>query len=182
MAPGGIALWTSEPEGVAQMTSRRADFPKPTEFYGLVNIYGPNVVGSEGATWRHHRKITAPPFTERNNELVWAETMDQTRAMLAAWIGQDGHGFAGDMGSDTMRLTLHVISRAGFGRKMTWPGHNGLQRENKDVSCDARIKAEINLDSSEVSPGHNLSYKDALSTILKNLLWVMILPHAILSQ
>ena len=65
-------MWTADADVIAEMVgTRRNDFPKPSHFYRSVNIYGKNVVSSEGALWRQHRRITSPPFTEKNNHLVW---------------------------------------------------------------------------------------------------------------
>ena len=72
VAPGGILMWTADADVITEMIgTRRNDFPKPSHFYRSVNIYGKNVVSSEGALWRQHRRITSPPFTEKNNHLVW---------------------------------------------------------------------------------------------------------------
>lgn len=70
VAPGGNMLFTCDPTVVSQITTRRNDFPKPTYIYRSVDIYGKNVVSSEGQIWRNHRKATSPPFTEANNHLV----------------------------------------------------------------------------------------------------------------
>lgn len=70
VAPGGIMMFTCDPAVVSQITTRRNDFPKPTHIYRSVDIYGKNVVSSEGQVWRNHRKATSPPFTEANNHLV----------------------------------------------------------------------------------------------------------------
>ena len=51
----------------------------------VLGIYGRNVLTTDGATWRLHRKITSKPFSERNNQLVHDETVRQTTQMLAAW-------------------------------------------------------------------------------------------------
>ncbi|EKM52717.1 uncharacterized protein PHACADRAFT_149600 [Phanerochaete carnosa HHB-10118-sp] len=38
-------------------------------------IFGGNIIASEGDEWKRHRKVAAPPFSERNNRLVWDETV-----------------------------------------------------------------------------------------------------------
>ena len=75
VSPGGILLFTADADVITEMVgTRRNDFPKPSHFYRSVNIYGKNVVSSEGALWRQHRRITSPPFTEKNNHLVWVSS------------------------------------------------------------------------------------------------------------
>ena len=71
----------ADAEAVAQITTRRNDFPKPTEHYQSVDLFGKNVVSTEGQNWRHHRRITSPPFTEKNNHLVWLESLHQAQSM-----------------------------------------------------------------------------------------------------
>lgn len=82
VAPSGIRLCTADADVITQITSRRDDFPKPIKDYGLLKIYGDNVLTLEGERWRLHRKITSPPFSEKNNHLVWQESLIQTQAMV----------------------------------------------------------------------------------------------------
>jgi cytochrome P450 len=50
-----------------------------------LNIYGRNVVTTEGGDWRHHRKITSRPFSEKNNLLVHNESIRQANQMMKTW-------------------------------------------------------------------------------------------------
>ena len=124
VSPERIVLNTADASVINQMTNRRNDFPKALEVYGSLKIYGDNVVTVEGQRWRHHRKITSPPFSEKNNGLVWQETLNQTRAMVGSWF--DGPQATesrtlSTIAEDAMRLSLHIISRAGFGVRLDWP-------------------------------------------------------------
>jgi hypothetical protein len=47
-----------------EIMGSRARFPKPIEIYGVLDLYGHNVVTTENEEWRVHRKITAPTFSE----------------------------------------------------------------------------------------------------------------------
>lgn len=42
----------------------RARFPKPTEPYALLRVFGTNIIATEGDEWKHQRKIVAPAFSE----------------------------------------------------------------------------------------------------------------------
>lgn len=119
-------------------------------------------MSTEGAVWRHHRKITSPPFTERNNQLVWQEALHQAQSMMTSWIGADkkSTGTLWDVAEGAMRLSLHVISRAGFGERLMWPHEE---------------------EEEELVNGHTLSYKEALEALLLNLIVVMLTPQWILS-
>ncbi|RMZ26156.1 hypothetical protein D0859_09785 [Hortaea werneckii] len=163
VSPGANTLYVADAEAVSQITTRRNDFPKPTWIYASVDIFGKNVVSTEGQVWRHHRKITSPPFTEKNNHVVWTESLHQAQSMLTGWVGEDGIGSGAvwDVAAQAMRLSLHVISRAGFGVRLQWP-HEETQ--------------------TQIPEGHTLSYKDALSTLLENIIVVMLTPRWMLAH
>ncbi|TKA22403.1 hypothetical protein B0A50_07909 [Salinomyces thailandicus] len=163
VSPGANTLYVADAEAVTQITTRRNDFPKPLGMYAILDLFGKNVVTTEGAVWRHHRKITSPPFTERNNHLVWTESLHQAQSMLTGWVGKDGQesGAVWDVAAQAMRLSLHVISRAGFGVRLQWP-HEDSQ--------------------TQVPEGHTLTYKDALSTLLENIIVVLLTPRWILTH
>ncbi|KAL2352110.1 cytochrome P450 monooxygenase-like protein [Cryomyces antarcticus] len=170
VSPGHNTLFVADAEAITQFTTRRNDFPKPIEMYTSVDIYGKNVVSSEGSNWRHHRKITSPPFTEKNNHVVWMESLHQAQAMLTAWVGKDGNEnrTIADVGADTMRLSLHVISRAGFGVRLLWPHEEAAGEANSSIA--------------ELQKGHAMPYKDALSLLLDNILWVFLMPRWMLAN
>lgn len=182
-SPGLLSFCTCSADAVSQIVSRRNDFPKPLESYRILNIYGLNVVSTEGATWRLHRKITAPSFTEKNHELVWAESRQVAQTMLASWVGQKGHGTVLDIGENTMELTLHVISRAAFGVRLRWSTDAGRSTETSDGNVQPDKTDELLLEYSEdeAPPGHSLTYKGALQAVIANILWIMLMPHALLS-
>lgn len=99
-APGGSTLVVCDADVIAEITHRWKDFPKPIKAYRSLNILGPNVVTTEGADWQRHRRITGPPFNERNSRsvgmndkallltvhsLVFEETLTQAKAMLTSF-------------------------------------------------------------------------------------------------
>jgi cytochrome P450 len=180
VAPGGNALWTADASVITQITTRRNDFPKPTQIYKSVDIYGKNVVSSEGAEWRYHRKATSPPFTEKNNHIVWAESINQAEAMLSSWVGTDGKGnrTVDRIMDDTMRLALHVISKAGFGRHLEWPTAKTEAKVDKDYIDPSKIENTVSED--EANKGHTMSYSYAIHCLLDNLLLQFLVPRWLL--
>lgn len=178
VSPERNVLYTADADVVIQITTRRNDFPKALEVYESIKLYGNNVVTSEGQLWRHHRKITSPPFTEKNNYLVWTETLDQCQAMLNGWLegSKDSTKTISTIAEDAMRLSLYVISRAGFGVRLQWPGTEG---QANTLSAD---KEDGSISSSGVSGDHTLSYTDALGTCLHNILLILIMPKFLLSK
>ncbi|KAJ1340566.1 hypothetical protein BSLG_004660 [Batrachochytrium salamandrivorans] len=53
--------------------------------YKLLDIFGSNVVTTEHAEWRRHRKIVAPQFSERNNMYVHRQTVQTVHDMFRSW-------------------------------------------------------------------------------------------------
>jgi hypothetical protein len=148
VAPGKNLLCTADAEVINQITTRRNDFPKPIEMYKMLDLYGKNVVTVEGAEWRRQRKITAAQFNEKSNAVVWKESVFQAGEMIKSW-GENKKAeekntsqasVVSELGNDAMRLSLHVISRAGFGVRCLWPGaHASTQDESDESSMDSAI-------------------------------------------
>lgn len=121
VAPGGNILSTADAGVIAQIFARPADFPKATQIYKTISIYGKNVVSADGPMWRRHRKLTAAAFTENNNQLVWKTTLDRSQAMLSSWAALGGScQTIQHVRHDTERLSLEVIGRAGLGHQLEW--------------------------------------------------------------
>ena len=137
-------------EAVENITSRRKDFQKSEAMYKPLEMFGPNVDTVEGETWQRHRRLTTPPFNERNSNFVWRESLAQAAGMLGTWVSGSSKGIT-TTASDTMTLALHVLTAAGFGKSYSFAG--GL---------------------SNPAEGHSMTYKDALSIILANLITTII--------
>lgn len=148
IGPFGFYAYISEPKYINEISMRKTDFPKPLEQYKILDIFGTNVLTTEGALWKLHRKITGPPFNERNNALVFQETVHQTRGMMDEWSKYmvNGSVLLEDARKDCMKLALHVICGAGFGQSFSW--------------------AET---STITSPDHRLSFRDSMSEMLHHL-------------
>lgn len=170
VSPVRNILYTADADVISQVATRRNDFPKALEVYEMLKIYGDNVVTVEGQTWRHHRKITSPPFSEQNNHLVWAETLDQCQAMVHGWLGgsKQASQTVRTVANDAMRLSLHIISRAGFGVHLQW---------SDDADSQASGTAHEKLEGS-----HTMSYPEAVGTLLENIITLLVLPRFLLSE
>jgi cytochrome P450 len=177
-SPGKLVAFVADAEVVTQITTRRADFPKPLEMYRRLDIYGKNLVSTEGSDWRMHRKMVAPSFGERNNELVFSETLHNTQSLLRLWTDKAKSTIKHlDVASDTMRWALYIISGAGFNVRVTWP-----HEENDDKGEVVKPNEDSVLMGSHVPPNHEMSYREALSELLHNIMWTMIGPPKYLSK
>ena len=172
VSPRQIHAFVADAEAVTQITTRRNDFPKPLEMYGALDIYGKNLVSTEGADWRMHRKLAAPSFGEKNNELVFTESLHHAQSLLSLWTGPDGQGnqTVAEPSVGAMNFALYVISSAGFDVRVVWPheeGKQGSQRKSDGKSMFV---------GSEVPSGHKMNYREALSELLHNIMWTQIIP------
>ena len=80
----------------------------------MIEPFGPNVVSSEGNLWRFYHGITAPPFGDAANHLVWVETLRQTKSVVPSWTSSKSV----NLKADVYRLGVNVMASAGFGRQI----------------------------------------------------------------
>ncbi|KAF2996418.1 hypothetical protein E8E13_002681 [Curvularia kusanoi] len=168
-----LSAFVADAEAVTQITARRNDFPKPLEMYGALDIYGKNLVSTEGSDWRMHRKLTAPSFGEKNNELVFTESLHHAKSLLGLWTGPEGQGneTVQDPAIATMSFALFVISSAGFDVRVKWPH----EEKSRAASVESDEKKSM-LVGSEKSGGHKMTYREAISELLHNIMWTQIIP------
>lgn len=171
VSPQKNHLFVASAASISQIVTQRTQFPKPIEIYEGIDLYGKNVVSLEGSAWRLHRKITAPSFGEKNNELVWQETLVQARELVRDW-GVDKT--VKDPAAGTMTLALHVISAAGFGVRATWPHQESAQVQDKGEL--SRFSGNKPMD------GLSMSYKESIQSLLDNLIWLPMLPKWFLGR
>ena len=100
--------------------------------------------------------------------------------MLQSWVGEDGKGdrTVDRVADDTMRLSLHVISRAGFGRKLEWPKND----ENGRIDEGYRDPSKIQNEEKGIDKGHSMSYTYAIHCLLDNILLQFLLPRYVLEN
>lgn len=81
--------------------------------------------------------------------------------------------------ADCMRLSLHVISCAGFGVKLNWPTSD-QHKKQPAANDDLHVTAESGPKEPEFSKEHIMSYTEALSTLLHSMVWILIVPKYLL--
>lgn len=159
VSPQGLICYSADAAMGWDVMNRRNEFTKPRDKYKLLEIYGPNVATAEGKIYQHHLRITAPPFGDMSgaNDLVWDETLRQTRQLTTLW----GDGQDRDPEMDINALTLSVISRAGFGKPI-------------DV-----IKS-LNQEDSPAPDGFRLSFLKAINDTTRHMVAILLFPRWIL--
>jgi cytochrome P450 len=167
----------SNAEVMIQITTRRNDFQKPIELYGIVDIFGKSVLTTEGTEWKRHRKIVGPAFSEKSNAQVWKESLSQASSMLNFWSKCEGNAPGDikvkDIAPETALMTLYVISGAGFGVRQVWDGESEELLGKKLVT---------GFNTAKLSENHRLAFKDAINTLLHGIIWVGIFPIWLLSK
>ena len=184
VSDGGLFLSTADADVIWQILNRRQDFPKPSKQYRALNIYGENVVSAPEDHWRRHRKFTSPPFNEKNNHLVWHESLEQMNKMFAVWTcdSKESGATVNRLMDDTMRFSLHIISRAGFGRKIEWPQQKDELETTAVKSHGRNAPSKIGNFQADIDEGHTMSYVYALHSLLHNIVWTFLLPPWLLSR
>ncbi|KAF9884797.1 hypothetical protein FE257_001213 [Aspergillus nanangensis] len=120
VTPNAVICSVADAAVVSQIVNARNEFPKPVWQYRVIEFYGPNLITCEDKEWAHHRRHTASTFNERNNQLVWAETIRQTTEMLLDWketcpSPAPNTFTVTDLSDNLTKFSLNVISGAGFG-------------------------------------------------------------------
>ncbi|KAJ7461743.1 cytochrome P450 [Mycena galericulata] len=144
------ALWLSDAQAIKTVANETSTFPKDMEGYETVNFFGQNLVSTEGANWKRHRRVANPAFNEASNAFVWIETVrvvNEWFADLDTKTSVDG-SLDIDAREDFVQLTLLVLASAGFGRRASW-------QEDSSVASD---------------PGHRLAFRAAVSTALEHII------------
>ncbi|KAH8429078.1 cytochrome P450 [Aspergillus melleus] len=143
VTPKGPVCNVSDASVASQIFGNRGEFPKPTQQYDLLELYGPNIVTVEGKEWQHHRRHTATTFNEKNNALVWKEAIHQTTQMIEHWQETSPTATETDFlvertREDGLKLTLNILSRAGFGVPIPFkPVQQGQDSDPEDIFKDS---------------------------------------------
>lgn len=175
VAPFSTVLLTDNAEVIRQVAQRRDHFPKDVESYAVLKQFGDNVLTSEGATWKLHRRVTSAAFGERNAALVFQVAGEQTAGLVGKWVADQGAANRPleTIDEDTMKLALNIIGYVGFGLKLLWPG------QKLPEGTDPRLYKYTSL---EPSDGHTMSFVDAVAGMLDTLLLQLIVPKWLLRK
>ncbi|KAF9481511.1 cytochrome P450 [Pholiota conissans] len=147
------AIVLADAQAIKEVTSSRARFPKPVHHYRSLTFFGRNIVASEGAEWKKYRKISAPAFSDRNNALVWEESIKTVQGMFMDVWGDRDVISVDHCVEITLPIALFIIGAAGFGRSISW-------------------KAD------DIKPaGYTMTFKEALHTVTTNVFIKLAVPR-----
>lgn len=175
VTPNEIVFFVDDAELAEEILSKRKDIIKSDALNKALNLFGTNVVTNNGDDWARHRRITTPPFNERNSNNIWKVSLAQTTGskccsllvsflrspmlkietdihqVLQSWTSEGKNGVT-KTAKDTMTLALHVLIAGGLGKSYSFSGGVATLAE-----------------------GHTMSYRDALKIILLKLTPAVIL-------
>ncbi len=105
----------NDPAGVRRvLVENAANYPKTAmDLRFFTALFGGGLLGSDGGTWRRHRRIMAPAFDPRSVAAYGPAITAAVRDHLAKWDGLPD-GAPVDMAQDMKALTLQVIARTVF--------------------------------------------------------------------
>ncbi|CAG8978523.1 hypothetical protein HYALB_00010066 [Hymenoscyphus albidus] len=153
--PGGLELCVSNAEAIYDILQRRTEFRRNMEEIAVLNVYGKNLATTDDQEWQQHRKMTGVTFTEKNNELVWEQSLDQALGMLQYWT-QRAELPIRTTHQHTKVFTLNFIASALFNKVYGFEGHSEMK--GKDHTADTSHQ-----------------YRDSLATILESIIQIWIL-------
>lgn len=152
VSPGGNWLCVSDANIFAEVLHRRTDFRRNMEQFSVLNVYGKNLSTTDDEEWQKHRRVTAITFTEKNNELVWQQSLSQAKGMLAYWLDNQP---VNTVASDTKIFTLNVLAAAIFNKTYEFEG-----------AAASKARGDFQNDYN--------AYRDSLGKILANIIPIFI--------
>jgi len=174
LGPDQMMLYTQSAEAINQITMRREAFPKDIARYGLLTMFGQNVVSTEGSIWRMHRKVTASSFNERNAAHTFAKALEQTQGLLDYFFGngdksKDSTESITTLEHGTVIWALNIIGYVGFGLRLIFPGQK--------LPDDPKLMKYGRLDA---PPGYTMSFAASLGGVLERIIAILIFPTLLL--
>ncbi|KAK4453754.1 cytochrome P450 [Podospora aff. communis PSN243] len=176
VGPDQMTLYTQDAEVINQITMRKEAFPKDVARYGLLTMFGRNVVTTEGAVWRMHRKVTASSFNEKNAAHTFAEALEQTKGLVDYLFysedkSADSSGTIKNLDEGTIIWALNIIGYVGFGLRLIFPGQEPPE--------DPKLKKYGRLDP---PPGYTMSFAASLGGLLERIIAILIFPPFLLKR
>ena len=199
VTPGKNELWVADAEIAQIVLQRRKDFvqldiskrmsyscvwtSQLMALTGILGLFGPNIITvnatieseikgllfqADGDDWQRQRRIIAPVLNEGISGHVWRESSGQAQEMLERFteakhggpeLKSEGHcrGETDATLEGLRTIAINVLLSAGYGVSRPWK-----------------------LGTEDTSPGHNLTYIEAISIVVHNYLVAALIPARLL--
>ncbi|KAI8803925.1 cytochrome P450 [Cladochytrium replicatum] len=110
--PFSTEVFIADADIVRQIAlAKVTEFPKPTQNYRALEIFGPNILTLELDEWKRHRRVAAPQFSEQLNGQVFDASAKTTKELFEIW----GDETEVDLGRMLYQVTLCILGEAAFG-------------------------------------------------------------------
>lgn len=152
--PAGIQLCVADAKIIYDILTRKSDFRRNMEEMAVLDVYGRNLSTADDAEWQAHRKMTTVTFMEKNNELVWEQSLAQAKGMLKYWTEQAKQPIR-SIHLDTRNFTLNVLAAAIFNEVYPFEGHE-IEKLNSHKN------------------DKSYQYRESLSTILSSIIPIFV--------
>lgn len=154
ITPLELMLHTRDPQVAKQIFYT---CPKPDNVAKSLELCGPNMVSSNEVDWPNYCKITIFTFNNRNNRLVWSETVRQILNVLQNY--QVGHGEIIDPEGDIRRIYLNMFFAMCFGRPLN-------AKKEPGETTDGKLPG-----------GYKKNYRYCLETSLRDIFILQTVPN-----
>ena len=99
------------------MVKNAKNYDKPP-FYDMMNLFGPNVVSTNGEEWRKHRSLCNLAFGDTCMSSVVKHSIEACKRLFSKWeancaAGQDSYKI--EQTASFTDFSLEVLGLAGFG-------------------------------------------------------------------
>ncbi|KAH7097522.1 cytochrome P450 [Auriculariales sp. MPI-PUGE-AT-0066] len=136
----------------------RKRFVKAPKVYGHLSHFGKNIIGTEGDEWLRHRSVARLAFSEKNNALLWKETVRILQDWSAEWDAQalasgSVNQVTVDFTHTLKEITLFIIASAGF----------GIQFSRSSVAA--------------LKPGYTMSFGTAVFVVIETMFVRIFVPR-----
>jgi len=158
-------IYVGDAAAAKRILNDRHTWVKQTENYELLGFFGQNIFTTEGDQWLRHRTVARKAFGEKNNALMWTETVASLQEWFEDWDTQIAeHSSATVNITDAMRdITLAIIASAGFGM------HFG-KRSSENRTTRA-------FESNKPHAGFRMSFAESLFVAIDTMILKVIVPR-----
>nr|ASN66812.1 Cyp5490A1 [Phaffia rhodozyma] len=156
------SIWLADKMAIKTVSTNRKSWAKPIQLYKVLDLFGKNLVTTEGPEWKAHRRIVGPSFSEGVYKRVWdtslvaLEQMFQTEGLADLKPGEEIQ--IEDVTHVTMRLALVVIAREAF-------------------SFDMEYESKRDTNAKSLAGDHTMSAADALAVVSQSTLVKVLCPN-----
>ncbi|KAI9351306.1 cytochrome P450 [Obelidium mucronatum] len=157
--PAVTTVFVGDPDFAREiMMKRHKELIKPIQHYKLFDLYGKNILTTEGEEWRKHRKIAAPTFSEQTHMSVHQATIQTVSDMFNSWtkkLESDGASVVVNVSREMKAVALSVMASAAFGIDVLWDDDNTAVLEN----------------------GYEMTFKESLEIVVDRLGYWLAVPR-----